>query len=780
MGRLEFARAGWAGVLLSAALLSACGGGGSDSPPPPVQGVAIPDNLAIAAAASTDVTSGTAFTSNVATTAGLTHAWSFGDGTTSTDASPKHDFAKVGDYQVTLKVTNAAGASREVKFTVAVHNRAHVQGLSCTGADSTGWCWQAPRPTGTVQNDFFFLDAAKGWSVGDNGEILRTVDGGKTWVRQPSGLTTRLNTVRFADASNGWILGEFGALLRTTDGGAHWTLQATSTQSITSATLQLDGANTALIAGSGGTRMTIDGGATWTQGNVLSNGVLGADGVLWSLDYQGLRKSVDQGKSVSLAVPVDSQSSSSGLQVLGRTVMFMTNSSTYVPSQGYVYSQALRRSVDNGQTWETIVPQGLPTNAYYGNLDFVDALTAAFSAGGTLYRTVDGGRTWSAVSVPGASNSWYVSYRQPVRGVWLRNYYGTGGYVYELSEDAGATWRAVASDTGDNSLKRFGPQLYVAQAYGGVALLSTDGLRSWTKISGPDAGAAAKTLLSFWFFDAKRGLALSAGGDLMETVNGGLDWKVKIGGLTGNTGYYGYNGGNRFQFLDGKKGWLLSNDGKIYLTEDAGASWLTPPSSASRVGQAFHFIDATNGFALFNDSSRQKQLLMSTVDGGKNWTEQAALDGFYADLKFSSTLKGVLVGDSGRVAVTADGGKTWTGRYAATGAMLRQLAYSEPGSLWMVGDGVLKVSKDDGATWQSAASFPTTASLRAIRFLTPQQGWAVGENGAVLTTVDGGKSWSTQDSGTRRQLTQVFFVDARTGWVAGSDGTLLATGTGGL
>ena len=171
-------RAGWAGVLISAALLSACGGGGGGDdappPPPPVQGVAIPDNLAIAAAASTDVTSGTAFTSNAAATTGLSFAWNFGDGTTSTEASPKHDYAKVGDYAVTLKVSNAAGASKEVKWTVSVNNRTHVQGLSCTGAEGAGWCWQAPRPTGTVPAAFFFIDASNGWSVGDNGEILRT------------------------------------------------------------------------------------------------------------------------------------------------------------------------------------------------------------------------------------------------------------------------------------------------------------------------------------------------------------------------------------------------------------------------------------------------------------------------------------------------------------------------------------------------------------------------------------------------------------------------------
>jgi len=787
LNKNERMRAGWAGVLISAVLLSACGGGGgggeAPAPTPPVQGVAIPDNLAIAAAASTDVAAGTAFTSNAAATTGLSFAWNFGDGTSSTEASPKHDYAKVGDYAVTLKVSNAAGASKEVKWTVSVNNRAHVQGLSCTGADGAGWCWQAPRPTGTVPLAFFFIDASNGWSVGDNGEILRTRDGGVSWTKQPTGLTTRLTTIRFSDANNGWAAGDAGALLRTTDGGARWTLQPTAQPPMTGASLQLAGASTMVMSVNGQIRATADGGATWSQASLTQEPMLSADGALWWFDNGALRKSTDLGKTSTVVLPAAPSVPLSGFQVFGNEVVASGTSSNYVSGQGWVYTLSIRHSADGGQSWEAVVPQGLPSTGYFsqGNPQFADASTGAIVANGTLYRSVDGGRNWTAVAAPAnVYPGFSVSYGVIARGVWMRQYYPSSGTgtVTDISTDLGLTWRAARLDYG-SQFTSIDAQTWLVTGWDNVTRISTD-LQTWKRIAGPDADAGGKTLQAFWFFDAKRGLALSAKGDLMETANGGLDWTVKVGGLT-TSGYYSML--PRFQFVDAKKGWLLAADGRIYLTDDGGLSWLTPLQSSGRSITAFHFIDAANGFALASEyqQSQPRQLLLATTDGGKSWTQQATLDGRYNDLKFSNPLKGTLVGNGGAVVVTTDGGKTFTGRFSGTSAAINQLAFSDADTLWAVGDaGLLMSSKDGGASWtiQASVSLPMTG-LRAIRFLTAQQGWAVGDSGTVLMTTDGGATWKKQFVGTQSSLTQVFFVDARTGWVAGSAGTLLATGTGG-
>ena len=76
-----------------------------------------------------------------------------------------------------------------------------------------------------------FLDADRGWAVGDRGVIWHTSDGGRNWELQSSGVTCRLEAVQFLDANNGWAVGGWtqpythethGVVLRTRDGGQTW------------------------------------------------------------------------------------------------------------------------------------------------------------------------------------------------------------------------------------------------------------------------------------------------------------------------------------------------------------------------------------------------------------------------------------------------------------------------------------------------------------------------------------------------------------------------------
>lgn len=61
--------------------------------------------------ASTQCQNGNSFTfSNTSTGGGLSYAWDFGDGTTSTSATPAHTYTAAGVYSVKLVVTNSAGA----------------------------------------------------------------------------------------------------------------------------------------------------------------------------------------------------------------------------------------------------------------------------------------------------------------------------------------------------------------------------------------------------------------------------------------------------------------------------------------------------------------------------------------------------------------------------------------------------------------------------------------------------------------------------------------------
>src|SRR2546426_1173902 len=75
-----------------------------------------------------------------------------------------------------------------------------------------------------------FIDDKEGWAAGDEGVIWHTLDGGKSWVRQPTGIRASLRSVCFLTADMGWAAGReelphggsAGVLLFTRDRGEKW------------------------------------------------------------------------------------------------------------------------------------------------------------------------------------------------------------------------------------------------------------------------------------------------------------------------------------------------------------------------------------------------------------------------------------------------------------------------------------------------------------------------------------------------------------------------------
>ena len=112
-----------------------------------------------------------------------------------------------------------------------------------------------------------FVDAFRGWAVGDFGVILTTSNGGTNWTLQTSGVLTELNDVAFAaDGLRGWAVGAGGVILATTDGGSHWAQQSagmTVTRRLTS--IDAVDATHAWAVGEWGVIVATTNGATWAE-----------------------------------------------------------------------------------------------------------------------------------------------------------------------------------------------------------------------------------------------------------------------------------------------------------------------------------------------------------------------------------------------------------------------------------------------------------------------------------------------------------------------------------
>ena len=94
--------------------------------------------------------------------------------------------------------------------------------LLCNTANAQ-WFWQNPLPQGHLLKSVKFVSSNIGWAVGESGALIKTTNGGETWLVQPTGINNTLSSVDFADENNGIVVGTFGIILRTTNGGISWT-----------------------------------------------------------------------------------------------------------------------------------------------------------------------------------------------------------------------------------------------------------------------------------------------------------------------------------------------------------------------------------------------------------------------------------------------------------------------------------------------------------------------------------------------------------------------------
>ena len=68
----------------------------------------------------------------------------------------------------------------------------------------------------------FFLNEDSGWIVGDSGTILHSEDSGKEWTVQNGGLLPSLFSISFKNHNEGWAVGQNGFFLKTENGGKTW------------------------------------------------------------------------------------------------------------------------------------------------------------------------------------------------------------------------------------------------------------------------------------------------------------------------------------------------------------------------------------------------------------------------------------------------------------------------------------------------------------------------------------------------------------------------------
>ncbi|MDP7021441.1 MAG: YCF48-related protein [Candidatus Krumholzibacteria bacterium] len=370
-------------------------------------------------------------------------------------------------------------------YAIAVGDQGHI----LRTVDGVNWS-ESPSPTTTKLMD---VDARgnMAWAVGENGVILRSEDTGASWTQVTCPVPSKLRDVSAASESEVWAAGEFGAILLSLDGGLNWDIVEIAPAATSLYAVEAAPSGNVYAAGLYGKAVhSADEGESWTEITGLENTLKAIDFPSPSIGWIGggmsdaafLWKTEDGGNSWTAQDP--------GPRAV-RALDIHDTLHGWALTSVDPYTTRPRRTVDGGTTWTNLgdltTARGKDLRFLTEDLGFVAGeRPPEYGAKGRVWRTTNGGANWATVHnevdydfirfdvvdgeagglVAAIGYSWMVP---PERALLV------------LSRDGGNTWEHALSVTGwaGDALVLRGSEIWVAGG-GGRILYSQDNGQSWT------------------------------------------------------------------------------------------------------------------------------------------------------------------------------------------------------------------------------------------------------------------------------------------------------------
>jgi len=566
-----------------------------------------------------------------------------------------------------------------------------------SGARASSWeyHWAHPTPEGNAIHAFAFPSASRGYAVGLFGTVLRTDDGGTSWVRVQDYLTLgqHLYDVVALDTETLVAVGE--GIFRSTDGGATFTEVLSGPAMSLRDVHEVPGGDLSAAGAGGAVWRSNDGGQSWTETGPHV-------GTIRRHTWTSATTGFVVGEDVAQRTTNGGVSWSSFVTppAFGFNDVYFTG-----PLTGYAIDDfGLARTIDGGATWSH---EPIFTSPVYRfctlPFDASHWLLATFLEGAELWETFDAGENWSLVHTNEALGFVSVTEAPGGRIFWSSS---NGDIFY--SDDGVATvhnaTRNLAASPGSPILAFYdrgdGTVFVGNQPSTGVSneswFRSDDGGRSWDI---PPATPGLRWVQAGEFATPDVGVVASYE-DIRYTSDGGASWDsaalppgqrvadvaalspVKILASTYTTG-----GG-----------------GSLFASTDGGANWVPFGSGLPSMSMwAMAFSDDLHGWigGTFASSHR----LYRTTNGGANWSLLSAtgLGGAPSDLDFSADglhgVAAVRMGSSPGIYRTVDGGATWT--LAAPGSVSQiDMRFDGVGvSTGVFSSEPARFTVDGGASW---------------------------------------------------------------------------------
>ncbi len=270
-------------------------------------------------------------------------------------------------------------------------------------------------------------------------------------------------------------------------------------------------------------------------------------------------------------------------------------------------------------------------NNNFNDIEFTDDTTGYAVGGlGSLVKTTDGGETWTT------------------RNTGITDIYTSLNKIQMINSDTG----------------------YAVGGKGAI-IKTTDAGETWTsQVSG-----ITSTIYGLHFpEDELTGWVSGATGKLLKTTDGGQNWTPQAVGVSGS--YMGLH------FINNLEGYIV-NGNKFHQTTDGGATWtytLIDPSATTITPTTFYCQDEQTFFVLTTNGKIYK-----TENAGIEWTELIyVMFGLYG---IETTPESIIaVGNGGIMIKSNDGGSNWTLENSETHVNLKAIHIKNDSTMWVCGE----------------------------------------------------------------------------------------------
>jgi photosystem II stability/assembly factor-like uncharacterized protein len=277
-------------------------------------------------------------------------------------------------------------------------------------------------------NAVFSADGVDVWAVGNQGSVLRSLDGGSTWSVSAVG-TQALHAVA-ARGFTALIAADSGQVWRSLDSGGTWS-QITFPGAPSIRSLQMPDDSVAFVAGAGGSMFkTTNGGRTWSA---LASGTFATLRALrfrdsrhgWAVGDSGVAMHTDDGGATWRANPLPTQVALRSVDALGATVWIAGDRGV------------LLKSLDGGAHWTALDMNVDPAPAL-ASVWIENAGRVIVAGGGGFMRvTADSGATWSFLHHPLFAPLSSIAFANGGMDGWAVS---ATAQTIESTHDNGVTW----------------------------------------------------------------------------------------------------------------------------------------------------------------------------------------------------------------------------------------------------------------------------------------------------------------------------------------------------